>query len=277
MDVRKSSLNENHREESIQPRRKECVQFMRINKAIAELGICSRRKADELILQGKVKLNGEKVLSLGIQVDLERDFLEVDGQRKEKPENKVVLMLHKPEGVLTSVGDPSGRKTVMHFMDGVKERLFHVGRLDFDTSGLLLMTNDGDLAQKLMHPAKQVEKCYIATLMGIPSEKAMEVFEKGLDIEGKKTAPAKIKILRRMSKQCEVEIKIHEGRNRQIRKMCQKLGYKVLFLTRISIGEIQLGDLKVGQYRFLNEQEKAYLNRLPAGNLNEQNKVTKTK
>ncbi|EPZ62180.1 ribosomal large subunit pseudouridine synthase B [[Clostridium] sordellii ATCC 9714] len=195
---------------------------MRINKYIASCGVASRRKAEELINAGRVKVNGKIINELSFQVDENNDRVEVDEKLIGLEERLVYIMLNKPEGYVTTVKDQFDRKSVIDLVKDVGERVYPIGRLDYETSGLLLLTNDGDLTYKLTHPKHEVDKTYIATLKGIPTLNEMKNFEKGLYIEDYKTAPAKIKVLKKNEEKnyCVCEIKIHEGRNRQVRKMC---------------------------------------------------------
>jgi 23S rRNA pseudouridine2605 synthase len=238
------------------------MESVRINKYIADSGFCSRRNADTLVSEGRVQLNGTIVMALGTKVQPGKDRVEVDGKIIDTSSKRMVLAFNKPQGVLCSMKDPFGRPTISEFMKDIPQRLYHVGRLDYDTSGLILLTNDGEIAQKVMHPKKMTPKTYIAKVKGIPKNSDLEKFQTGLEIEDYKTSPAKIKMLKRLQDSCLLQITIHEGRNRQIRKMCEKIGHPVLDLQRISIGKINLGTLKEGVYRILNEDELKYLNDL---------------
>ena len=225
---------------------------MRINKYIASCGVASRRKAEELINAGRVKVNGKIINELSFQVDEKLIGLE---------ERLVYIMLNKPEGYVTTVKDQFDRKSVIDLVKDVGERVYPIGRLDYETSGLLLLTNDGDLTYKLTHPKHEVDKTYIATLKGIPTLNEMKNFEKGLYIEDYKTAPAKIKVLKKNEEKnyCVCEIKIHEGRNRQVRKMCRAINHPVMNLRRKAMGKIVLKDVEIGQYRYLTQEEIDYL------------------
>ena len=228
---------------------------VRLQKYIADAGAASRRKAEELILAGKVKVNGLIVTQMGIKVSPE-DIVELDGKTLKQNDQFLYIMLHKPEGVITSVSDPHNRPVVSDFVKDIPARLFPVGRLDYDSSGLLLMTNDGQLAQKLTHPRHSIPKVYIARLKGMPGKFALKAFREGLVIDrGPKTAPAKIKILDKNPQGCAAQITICEGRNRQIRKMCEAIGYPVLQLKRISMGSLKLGKLPRGKHRHLTQAE----------------------
>ncbi|CEN81875.1 pseudouridine synthase [Paraclostridium sordellii] len=234
---------------------------MRINKYIASCGVASRRKAEELINAGRVKVNGKIINELSFQVDENNDRVEVDEKLIGLEERLVYIMLNKPEGYVTTVKDQFDRKSVIDLVKDVGERVYPIGRLDYETSGLLLLTNDGDLTYKLTHPKHEVNKTYIATLKGIPTLNEMKNFEKGLYIEDYKTAPAKIKVLKKNEEKnyCVCEIKIHEGRNRQVRKMCRAINHPVMNLRRKAMGKIVLKDVEIGQYRYLTQEEIDYL------------------
>ncbi|ERM91870.1 pseudouridine synthase [Caldanaerobacter subterraneus] len=235
--------------------------MVRLQKYLAECGIASRRKCEEYILQGRVKVNGKVVKELGTKIDPDVDIIEFDDKIVRREEKKVYIMLYKPAGYITSVKDPFGRPTVLDLVK-VKERIYPVGRLDFDTSGLLLLTNDGELANILMHPKHEIVKTYVAKIKGIPTKGEMERFENGLIIDGRKTAKAKIRILNVKNGTSVVEIQIHEGRNRQVKKMCKAIGHPVIALKRTKIGELELKGLKPGEWRYLTEDEIRYLKSL---------------
>ncbi|MBE7043470.1 MAG: rRNA pseudouridine synthase [Ruminococcaceae bacterium] len=222
---------------------------MRLQKYMAECGVASRRKCEEIINQGRVKVNGTVVTAQGVQIDPETDAIEVDGQMIAVQEQKIYIMLNKPKGVITSVSDQFGRKSVLDLID-CPYRLFPVGRLDYDTEGLLLLTNDGEFAYRMTHPGHMVEKCYVAKVKGIPNQAALERLRFGVEIEGKKTAPAKAEWENEA-----VVLTIHEGRNRQVRKMLETVGHPVQELKRVSVGNLLLGNLPVGQWRYLNQNE----------------------
>lgn len=237
---------------------------MRINKYIASCGIASRRKSEELIIENRVKVNGKIVNELSFQINEAEDKVEVDGKAIGLEEELVYIMLNKPEGYVTTVKDQFDRKSVIDLIKGVGARVYPIGRLDYETSGLLLLTNDGDLTYKLTHPKHEVDKTYVATVKGIPNESEINNFEKGLYIEDYKTAPAKIKIVKKnIEKNYAVcEIKIHEGRNRQVRKMCRAINHPVMNLRRKAMGKIVLKDVEIGQYRYLTNDEVNYLKKL---------------
>jgi len=231
---------------------------MRINKYIAQAGVASRRKADELIANGNVKVNGVIIKELGVEIN-EGDVVEVNGRRITESPKKVYYMLNKPLGYVTTMFDDKERPIVTDLLTDVTERVFPVGRLDYNTSGLLILTNDGDLAYRIMHPKHEVYKTYKVLVNGILSQERIIKLSKGVDIGGFVTSPAKVKVIRQTKGQALVEIQIKEGKNRQVRKMFAAVGNKVVGLQRIAIGEIYLGRLMDGHYRKLTQQEIEYL------------------
>ncbi len=226
----------------------------RINKYIASAGISSRRKADTLIKNGNVKVNGLAVQELGYIVK-DGDVVEVNGQVIAPDKRKVYIMLNKPKGYITSAKDEQGRLTVMDLVTDIPERIFPVGRLDVDTTGLLIMTNDGDFAQGLSHPGSKIYKTYRARVAGTISEERLKKLEKGVDIGGYITSPAIVKLIKQSSGSALVEIKIHEGKNRQVRKMFSTVGNKVIDLERVAVGNLYIGNLLKGHYRKLTAGE----------------------
>ncbi len=231
---------------------------VRLQKYMADCGIASRRKCEDIILSGRVSVNGDVVRELGTKV-CDSDEVFVDGNKITPVTKKIYIMMNKPQGVLTSVSDDRGRTTVLDLLqDEVHERVFPVGRLDFDTEGLLLLTNDGELAYGLTHPKKNIDKTYKTVLNEVPSPSDVERLKSGVYIDGRKTYPAKVE----WHKDSTLFISIHEGRNRQVRKMCEALGYKVKFLQRISIGNIGLGNVPLGRWRRLNDSEINYLKKI---------------
>jgi len=229
----------------------------RLQKFLSASGVCSRRKAEELIALGRVSVNGHIVQEPGIKVG-EADAVCVDG----KPVTVVkhlYVMLHKPEGYITTARDQFNRPTVMDLVKQYDIRLYPAGRLDYDTSGLLLLTNDGELTQALTHPSRQVEKVYIARIKGMPTPEEQSRFCAGLNIEDYVTAPARIYVLKAFGENASVKIVIHEGRNRQVRKMCEAIGHPVIFLKRVATGKLYLGDLPRGESRELTDAEIRYL------------------
>jgi len=226
----------------------------RLQKVIANRGYCSRRHAEELILNNKVKVNDEIVNVLGTKVD-EKDIIEINGEVLEE-EQKEYYLLNKPRGVITSVKDDKNRKTVVDLID-TNKRIYPVGRLDYDTTGILLLTNDGELTNMLLHPKNEIEKVYIAKIEGIIAVKDINILRSGVIIDGVKTSRAKVKIKKidKKDKTSIVELIIHEGKNHQVKKMFQALGYEVSKLKREKIAFLDLSGLKSGEYRYLNIKE----------------------
>ncbi len=226
---------------------------MRINRYIASSGLCSRRHAEELIRQGRVRLNGEKLGDLGREVGPE-DHVSVDG-RAVKPEKRhVYILLNKPRGVLTSMSDPHGRRTVADLVE-VPERVVPVGRLDLDSSGALLLTNDGELSNRLLHPSGHVEKEYLLLVDRPLTEPELERFRKGIKLDDRRTAPAEIEAVGRSSKHARYRVVLREGRNRQLRRMMAVLGVKVRRLTRRQFAGLDIRSLEPGQWIFLGQKE----------------------
>lgn len=234
---------------------------MRLNKYIADAGICSRRKADELIANGNVKVNKAVVKEMGFQVD-DNDEVVVNGTKIETKGKKVYVAVNKPKGYITSMDDDKDRLTVAELVGDIPERLFPVGRLDYNTTGLLIMTNDGQLTYTLTHPKHEVYKTYVAKVAGVISDKRIAMLRRGVDIGGFVTSPAKVKVLKQMPRYAVVEISIKEGKNRQVRKMFAAVGNKVQELERTAIGDIRLGRLMSGHYRKLTQEEIEYLKSL---------------
>ena len=235
---------------------------MRIAKFLAAAGVASRRKCEEIILEGNVKVNGKTVEELGMQVDPERDDIRVNRKKIELKQEKIYIMFNKPVGCVCTCEDDRGRTTVLDYIKGIDERIYPVGRLDFTTEGLLILTNDGELAFRLTHPSNEVNKRYLAIVDSEITSDDVRKIEKGVFIDGGKTAPAKVKLLKVSSTRTELTIIIHEGRNRQVRRMFEAIGKNVVFLKRISVGDMNLGDLKKGEYRFLTKEEIGYLKQL---------------
>ena len=208
----------------------------RLQKILAKAGICSRRKAEALIVSGQVMVDGEVVNELGRKFDPERHDITCRGKKVSAPEQKIYLLLNKPKGYVTTMHDPQGRKTVIELLQGIPERLFPVGRLDQDTEGALLLTNDGDFAQKILHPSFQIKRTYRAVVNGHPGLDDLAELEGGILLEGRKTWPATIKVVGRKKGTTVIEIVIHEGRKRQVRRMFDAIGHKVLELKRIAYG-----------------------------------------
>lgn len=234
----------------------------RLQKVIAHAGIASRRKAEQLIQEGKVKVNGKIVKELGIKVT-DQDRVEVEGVPLER-EEPVYLLLYKPTGVISAVTDDKNRKVVTDFFPYIKQRIYPVGRLDYDTSGLLLLTNDGEFANILMHPRYEVEKTYVAKVKGIPFREKVKQLERGVQLEDGKTAPAKVKVLSvdKKKQTSIIEIKIKEGRNRQVRRMFEAIGHQVQKLKREQYAFLNLKGLNTGDSRELTPHEVKQLRAL---------------
>ena len=234
----------------------------RLQKVLAQAGIASRRAAEELILQGRVKVNGQTITVLGSKVDVERDKISVDGKLVGDKETKVFLLLNKPAGYVTTLQDPQGRPKVVDLLKDVKERVYPVGRLDCETEGLLILTNDGELTYTLTHPKFGVEKTYLAQVTGVPEHEKIRQLRTGVQLEDGMTAPAQVRRLTIIEGNALLEIKIHEGRNRQVRRMCDSIGHEVIKLQRAGFGNLTLAGLKLGSYRELSAQELVELRRL---------------
>ncbi len=234
------------------------MEEMRLQKYLALCSVASRRAAEVMITDGRVSVNGAVVRELGTKVK-EGDRVLVDGKEIKKDSKKVYIMLNKPRGCVTTVNDEKDRPTVMDYVEDINERIYPVGRLDYNTEGLLILTNDGEFTYALTHPKHEKEKVYHALVSGIMLHGATDKLEKGVYIDGKKTAPAKAEVKEHRRNTSLVEIAICEGRNRQVRKMCEAVGHKVLALKRVSIAGVELGKLDIGKWRHLTEVE---INRL---------------
>lgn len=226
----------------------------RLQKILAEIGIASRRKTEEMIIEGRVTVNG-KVATIGMKADLNRDHIKLNGKLLIRPEPKVYLIVNKPKGVVTSLHDPEGRPTIKDFLKGVKYRVFPVGRLDYDSEGLLLLTNDGNFTHAVLHPSKKIPKTYLVKVREVLEDDEIEKLRKGIRLEDGVTAPAKVKRIRKTEHNSWLEITLHEGKKRQIRRMLDKVGHPVLKLKRIRINGIELGNLESGKYRYLMSDE----------------------
>jgi len=228
----------------------------RLQKVLARAGVGSRRKCEELIASGRVTVNGVTITELGTKVDPATDVVKVDG-RPIRPEQPVYILFNKPKGVVTSVRDPQGRKVVTDFIKGVKERIYPVGRLDYDTEGLLILTNDGQFANLLMHPSHGLPKTYHATVRGIPHGSALDKLREGVMLDDGPTAPAEVEYfdIRPEKNETVVSITIHEGKNRQVRRMFEAISHPVIRLKRVQYGPLALGGLPRGKFRFLREDE----------------------
>ncbi len=238
---------------------------MRLNKYIASCGESSRRGADALVFSGRVSINGSKVVNPATDVDPEKDVVHIDGKTICLNEKKVYIMLNKPQGVLCACRDGRGRKTVIDVIGNIGARLFPVGRLDYDTEGLLLLTNDGDFTNRCIHPSHEVNKTYTAVISGNINEAAIDALRAGVDIDGRKTAQADVKVLSSGKKTAIVSVTIHEGRNRQIKRMFESIGCRVESLKRTAIGELKVEGLKPGHWRHMDINDFKKLNVIPDG------------
>jgi len=228
---------------------------IRLQKFLADCGVASRRKAEEIIEAGRVTVNNEKITQLGTKVS-DHDVVMVDGKKVKPVFKKIYILLNKPVGYLTTVTDDRGRNTVMDLIKTeIHERVFPVGRLDYDTEGLLLLTNDGDITYALTHPKHEVTKTYVVALNEVPTPIMVDKLRKGVKVDNKKTMPSDVDWL----KDNILKITIHEGRNRQVRKMIEAVGYEVVELKRVSIGNILLGNIPLGRWRHLTKSEIDYL------------------
>ena len=231
-------------------------QKIRLQKILADYGVASRRKAEDLIAQKQVKVNG-RVAQVGDKADPKRDHITVAGQKIETSNRQkhYYILLHKPRGYVSTMSDERGRKCVAELVEDVPARVYPVGRLDRESEGLLLMTNDGNFANTISHPSRHVSKTYRVTVRPSITEEQLVQFQVGMDIDGKKTAPADVRVISQEPNRVVLEIVLHEGRNRQIRKMCEQLGLEVARLRRTAIGPVKLGMVQQGQWRELTNEE----------------------
>jgi pseudouridine synthase len=237
---------------------------MRINKFLAACGVASRRKTEQFVLEGRVKLNGKVITDLATDVDEENDRVSLDGSEVKLPHKHTYLMMNKPKGFICSVSDEHDRKTVIDLLPPKyrERRVFPVGRLDYDSEGLLLLTTDGAFSDRLMRPANEVPKTYVCKIEGVVTEPEIARIRNGVVIDGIKTKKCKVKILETNANSTRVEITVTEGKNRQIRRMFESIGKNVTFLKRMAIGDLRVGGLSRGEVRELNEYEIDYLNKL---------------
>jgi len=233
----------------------------RLQKYMAGCGVASRRKCEEIIASGRVSVNGVVTREMGFKVDPLIDKVMVDNQLINTEEQKVYIILNKPVGIVSTVKDEKDRQTIMDLVK-VKERVYPIGRLDYDSSGLIIMTNDGEIYNKIIHPRVEINKVYMAILNGTPNKEEMYRFCNGVKIDDYTTSNAEIEIIKEYQWTCEAKITIHEGKNRQIRKMCEVIDHEVKELERISVGDIKLGELPSGKWRYLREEELNYLKSL---------------
>jgi 23S rRNA pseudouridine2605 synthase len=228
---------------------------IRLQKVIADAGLSSRRKAEEMIAAGRVTVNGQVVREMGTKIDPQQDHVKVDGRHLKPAAPPMFLMLNKPKGFLSSLSDPAGRPTVKDLLPGVGLRVFPVGRLDFDSEGLMLLTNDGELAQTLLHPRYHVPKTYLIKVKGVLGHEEIASLERGVQLDDGLTGPATVRKGGKAVANSWLEITIHEGRKHQVKRMLEAVGHPVLKLTRIRFGPLRLGDLSVGEYRYLTDRE----------------------
>ena len=226
----------------------------RLQKILSRAGIASRRKAEQMMAEGRVTVNGKIITELGTKADLERDHIKVDGKLLHEPRNLVYIALNKPKGCVTTVSDPEGRETVMDLVRGVKTRVYPVGRLDYNSEGLLLLTNDGEFANRITSASTKVQKVYVVKTNGPLTPEQEEQFREGVYLSGRKTAPAYIKLIRRAENPW-YEVRIYEGRQNQIRIMFKHFGRLVEKLKRVKIGFLELGNLKPAEFRHLTDRE----------------------
>ncbi len=227
----------------------------RLQKIISRSGIGSRRKAEEYMRQGRVMVNGQVVTQLGSLADPARDVISVDDIELAPPENKMYMLLHKPPGYVSSLHDPEGRKTIDQLYDDIPERLYPVGRLDYDTEGLLVITNDGIFSQLLQHPRHGIEKKYLVKVRGVPLEVALKRLRDGVVIDGRATSRSRVRLVKKGMKSSWCEVVLHEGLNRQLKKMFELIGHPTIRIIRTAIGPLELGRLPSGAYRFLTKAE----------------------
>lgn len=238
---------------------------MRLQKFLASCSVASRRGAETLIKQGRIKVNGETVTEMGVKIDEENDVVEFDGNRV-KPDSKMVyVLLNKPVGFVTTVSDDKGRDTVMELVSDIPVRIYPVGRLDYDTEGLLLMTNDGDLTYRITHPKNNVEKTYVAEVTGNITMNTLVALRNGVYLDGVRTAPAKVEVIGATRYGTKLEITIHEGKNRQVRRMFEAVGCIVKKLKRTKEAGLILGHVPLGHWRKLTESEVNMLKKIGTG------------
>ena len=240
--------------------------MIRLQKVLSQAGVASRRAAEKLIADGRVTVNGKTILEMGIKADPAADDIRVDGRRVRAAERLRYILLYKPKGYVTTRSDPQRRRTVIDLLGGVREYVYPVGRLDYDSEGLLLLTNDGDLAAKLTHPRHGVERTYEARVAGTPDEEAISRLRKGIPLDGHRTLPATVVLVppRRRDEDAVLLLTIREGRNRQVRRMCEAVGHPVQTLKRTKVGPLSDRRIKPGEWRELREEEVAALKKAAA-------------
>ena len=228
---------------------------MRLQKYLALCGVASRRSAQKMIAEGRISVNNSVITEMGVQVDEFSDIVKMDGVRVTIQDEKHYIAYYKPVGEVTTVSDPEGRATVMDKFRAYPVRLYPVGRLDYDSEGLILLTNDGDMMNHVLHPSREVSKVYLTNVSNQITEEEIRLLRRGVRIDGKLTSPASVRLVRREAFDSVLLISIHEGRNRQVRKMVEAVGHQVVSLKRVQFGPVMLGDLPCGQWRRLTDSE----------------------
>lgn len=231
----------------------------RLQKILSQAGIASRRASEQLMLEGRVTVNGTTIRELGTKADAAHDDIRVDGRRIRRPERQIYILLNKPAGYVTTRSDPERRPTVIDLLAGIRDYVYPVGRLDFDSEGLLLLTNDGDLAARLTHPSHGVPRVYEARVLGVPDDRDIERLSRGLPLDGQRTAPADVERMHVKGERTILRVTLREGRNRQVRRMCEAIAHPVEHLRRVAIGPLRDARLKPGQWRPLTDDEVARL------------------
>lgn len=236
------------------------AELVRLQKFMADCGVASRRKCEELIAAGKVKVNGQ-IASIGDKIDPRNDTISVSGRKLTRDKNYVYIMLHKPRGYVTTMSDEMDRKCVAELVADIGKRVYPIGRLDRDSEGLLLFTNDGEFANALTHPSRHIAKTYRVSVRPAITEDQLTVLTSSLMIDGKQTLPADVRVINKEADKTTLDIILYEGKNRQIRRLCEEAGLETARLKRLSIGQLKLGNLKVGEYRHLTHDEISLLKR----------------
>ena len=229
---------------------------------MAKAGIASRREAEKILIEGRVTVNGKIVDQLGFKADPSKDYIKVDGKRLARFEPKVTLLLNKPRGYLSTVKDPKGRPTVIDLLKNIKWRVYPVGRLDFDAEGLLLLSNDGDFTYSLSHPKFSIPRTYLVKIRGIPEEERLARLKRGVMLEDGDAKAVSVQVFRQREKNSWIQVVVTEGRNRLVKRMFSAINCPVLKLKRVGFGPIQLGDLRIGQFRYLTAEEMMKLRRI---------------
>ena len=237
----------------------------KVQKILSETGVASRRKAEELIREGRVTVNG-RTTQIGDRADPSRNHIKVDGRRVSLPPSKIYILVHKPKGVVTTVDDPEGRKTVLDLLPTSNRRLFPVGRLDYDAEGLILLTDDGDLAHRLSHPSFHIPRTYQVKVKGKPTPAEIRRLSQGINLDDGRTAPCRVGSLKETEENSWLEMILYEGRNRQVKRMWEKLGYPVLKLKRVGFAGLSLAKLQPGEYRTLRPAEVQRLKKITSAN-----------